>query len=328
MGDYLYCYEDLLIPEILENIFLYLDFDSLKNTRIVCWLWKNVSESVWWKMVNLNVCIENVLNVEVKNLLSNSARSIRIYKNRWHHVDPLYLNQNFTNIFNEISNSSSIKEVYIDSINFRFKDDLVDYDYYKLVSPTLLGEAISKLEKVKIDWCSFDCEQITTIFKRISTSTNLKEMEMESIPLNKIIPPQIIISAVKKINIISFNLCKLSPKQLTYFYQEISTGNTSIRNLKLINNNQKDIEAKLFASALIKLESLEIINCHLSLEQLKCLFTEIGKGENVKLKYLTLSSEDNLKNVPQDIIDSSISKLKSADIEITNHNPLRMFLFR
>ena len=62
------------------------------------------------------------------------------------------------------------------------------------------------------------------------------------------------------------------------------------------------------------------------MEQLKCLFTEIGKGENVKLKYLTLSSEDNLKNVPQDIIDSSISKLKSADIEITATNFFSLLL--
>lgn len=171
----------LFLPEILDQIFSYLNFSSIKCSRIVCKSWKNEIDRWWWKNVILIVnkenfsIVEKFINVPTIDLAASRG------------FPPI--RRIFYTMFNSCVNLEELRlynvDLFIDPINdvVRFKELLIEF--------------ILRLKVVKITR-SFS-HILPDIYKRIGNSpTNLKKMRLTGMSHTKI-PVKHLIKSINKI---------------------------------------------------------------------------------------------------------------------------------
>ena len=108
--------------------------------------------------------------------------------------------------------------------------------------------------------------------------------------------------------------CHLSSEQLTAIYQRISSS-TSLKELLIRANNHRKVPSDLLASALIRLEKVDISACVLSSEQLRTLLSNIAASS--KLQHLRLNY-NNLSEVPSELLVTAVSTLKAVGLKFAD----------
>ena len=109
-------------------------------------------------------------------------------------------------------------------------------------------------------------------------------------------------------------LGSLTADQLTAIYQRISSS-TSLKELLIRANNHRKVPSDLLASALIRLEKVDISACVLSSEQLRTLLSNIAASS--KLQHLRLNY-NNLSEVPSELLVTAVSTLKAVGLKFAD----------
>ena len=180
-----------------------------------------------------------------------------------------------------------------------------------------------KMIRVRIHFRNYqmdDLPYLCELYNQISRSNSkFKEIHFEFLNLNNILPylPPNALTKQKKVIL---SCCHFSEEQLNCLFRKISSSSSSTIMLKdltiTVNQTMKNIDSKLLASAVIKLERVKFSFCSLSEKQITSLLREIDKGEDkVKLQHLNLLCEYKTKFIPNKIVKRVRSKLKTLKIE-------------
>ena len=113
-------------------------------------------------------------------------------------------------------------------------------------------------------------EQLTAIFKMVvqSRPVRLKQVNLSQNDHSSI-PPDLVASAVTRLEKVGMHQCHLSPAHLGALYKLVGErGPGSLRELIISRNDHSAVSADLLASALTRLEKVKMFRCNLSFPQL------------------------------------------------------------
>ena len=186
--------------ELLEIIFSFLDFESLKIVRSISTYWKDVAERNFWKRARLIVKGENCWECS-KKLKNASAIDITMSKN--------YNEKDFIDLFHEICSSSSLTNMRI-------------YERYftSNIPAEIFSSAIISMKEVTLSDVFLTSQQTEQMFNVIIKKPHkLKYLELniwtkfQSVnPEN--ISPRILMTAFKSVEFIKIMLSCISTDQM------------------------------------------------------------------------------------------------------------------
>ena len=248
----------------------------MRNVRSVCKNWRNESNKQLWWKMI----------------------RIRIHFRNYQMDDLPYLCE----LYNQISRSNSkFKEIHFEFL------DLNNF------LPYLPPNAFKKIQNISFISCN-----ISSLYLSYQTLSNIGQLKIFGANLKKV-PSHLIASSLTKQKKVILSCCQFSEEQLNCLFRKISSSSSTImlKDLTItVNQTMKNIDSKLLASAVIKLERVKFSFCSLSEKQITSLLREIDKGEDkVKLQHLNLLCEYKTKFIPNKIVKRVRSKLKTLKIE-------------
>ena len=165
------------------------------------------------------------------------------------------------------------------------------------IDSNLLADVIAKTEDVKMNMKSsksLSIEQAGVIFKRISTGSSLKKLQLNFTSLRSL-PAHLLAKSLCQLESVELESTSLTSTQLETIFNEMKS-NSKLRHLDLFDNPLSDVNPITMVSSLYKLESLSLGKTSLSTQQLNILCSTWAQS-TPSLKHLDLSRND-LSSVP------------------------------
>ena len=157
------------------------------------------------------------------------------------------------------------------------------------VEPPILVTALNKLEVVDVWNTGLTRQQVEALFTAIARETRLKKLGIGQNNLY-FVEPAILATVVSKLKNINLYHTHLTNQQLGALFTSLS-GDTQLKTLVLSHNKLSSVEPSLLATAVTKLEIVEMRNCHLTNDQVASI-----KAQIIELNYLfeaIFSKDDN-----------------------------------
>ena len=314
---------DSLPPEILLKIFHLLSPRHLKRVVLVCRWWRKVGEDpALWGWVSLTVTRDNLSSMP--EMLDTRRLETAPCLLVWHGVtvsDQLLqavgrhsglktLNLVNTNLTTEqwedIFAAISGGEAKLKTLDIEFKNNL------STVRPELLASAVTKLVTVNISCTVLTGEQCEALFTAINEGSQLRSL---NIALNNLstVTPLLLATAVPKLETVNVSYTGLTSEQGDALFSAINVG-SQLRSLKICGNNLAAVTPLLLATAVTKMEIVDIRCTELTSEQCKALFTAINEGS--QLRSLDIGFH-NLSTVTPLLLATAVPKLEIVDISYT-----------
>ena len=205
----------IILDEILEKIFSFLDFESLKTIRTVSKNWQVEADRNFWKKTRIIVkgfnCWEIIHSKKLNIVSAIDIRSFIDYEdndnNEYSNFQDEDISDLLSRLLRNIFFSPSLKEMRIYENNF-----------FCQIPARILSSTISNLEKV-----TFFCDTLTNMqTKRIFDDIIRKPHKLKLLELNyqnvKDISSKMLIKTFKSIELVKILMSSLSFNQQLHFF--------------------------------------------------------------------------------------------------------------
>lgn len=278
---------DALPEEVLMIVFEHLSYDVLFEVVRVCKHWRELGDSPrLWRKFRLIVRPERIENLE--SILSLS---------RFKHIESIFINGGCLKLFNDVIKIMStlrIQKVSLKQCNI------------SEVCPQLLSETFSKLQTVNLICTRMSTGQSSALLERIANNpTSLKEMRFDSILSNSYgygsyvdlseIPPNVISTALNKIELLELGRTELTSDQLTKIFETMAVS-TRLTNLTISGNVMSQVCKDTLVAGLSKVETISLNHTKLSKSQVETLLDKIISGCDIRNLDLTLNQVSGVSN--------------------------------
>ena len=187
------------------------------------------------------------------------------------------------------------------------------------VSVSMFVMAITSMERVSLKGNNLTMEQKVQLFQTLSKETKIVQLKMMKNDLNSV-PYDDLAKSLNNLEKVEILHCRLYPPQIVAIFEEISRG-TNICDLNLKFNILSSVSPDILASALGKIESVNIAGCRLKRDQVSKLFEMMT--DNDTLAHLDISQND-LSEVSSDVLAKVINNLKYANVAHAKINRTQM----
>ena len=121
------------------------------------------------------------------------------------------------------------------------------------------------------------------------------------------VEPELLKTAVRKLEEVHLTWSKLTCQQVEALFATDNEA-TKLKSLTIAGNNLSSVEPALLATALSKLEKVNILECSLTRKQAETLF--VTKNVATKLKYLNLGKNYSLPTIEPALLATVMNKLE------------------
>jgi len=211
---------------------------------------------------------------------------------------------NWISIFQQIIRGVQLKE-------------LIVKDWYNCekVPAQIIGEALSKLEVVKMIETSLNHHQLEAIFSHGATSLTLKEADFSGSQVHNVSGSLIgkFATNLEKFSIGSGgnHKCMMASREVEVFFSEIANSN-KLQSLDMYKCNLRSVNESLFARAFLRMKVLRLEWAKLTREQTSALFC--GIAENSRIEELAFIG-NHVDHIEPSVIGKAVSKLRVINLE-------------
>ena len=298
-----------LPPELLFRVFSFLDFTSLKAVILVCRYWRDIGEdpNLWksLKMVETHPeDIKAILNFPRLAKLQYLKISDWL---REEHVEMLKATK---------LKILDISRCYLHEI----AHNCVSLD----PRAELLAEVLVDIEVVNANRAVLSDDQWFKLFRRLSDSDTMKmktliintteEVDEEDIIADlSLISPDMFATAVNNLETVQLADMCLTKEQLSALIKGMNKGG-KLKNLSLASNDVSELNSEEFATAMNKLEMLDVSGTNLGdLEDPSIFFKQMAKSSNLKLLdisfYFSTFGRNNNRNLNPKTFARGLNKI-------------------
>jgi len=152
------------------------------------------------------------------------------------------------------------------------------------VEPELFARAVTILKDVNLGSTNLTNKQVTALFQKMSQNCPLKTLNLSLIKLSSV-EPELLAIAVNRLEDVNLKFTNLSTEQMTSILSHVQED-TKLKKLQLGENNLSSVESELLATAVNRLEDVDLRFSELSTEQMTSILSHVQ--EHTKLKKLCL----------------------------------------
>ena len=181
------------------------------------------------------------------------------------------------------------------------------------VDAELLTSAIYKLEEVNMHGCHLTRHQVEDMFDKISRNANVKRFCLSYNDLSTI-DPGTLATVARDLEGLHIEETQLTFPQVETIFNELLIS-TNLTDLNISSNFLSTILPMTLATAITKVQVVNVANCALTEEQVQAVFETMN--EEMCLKELNIAW-NNLLTLDANILATGVNKLRSLDISRTN----------
>ena len=251
-------------PEDLETVLSVPRLSKIQHVKISAWLADEHVETLKYANLKiLDISWSYLLDVNPK-LLSEVVNDIEVVN-----ADRANLSdEQWVEIFQRMSDSTRIKTLIIKSAEEPLEDEDIITDLSH-INPDVFAKAINKLEIVEISEASLTSEQLEVIIKYMDKNSNIKELGLADNDISKI-DSEAVAKALNNLKKLDLSCTNLGDQENPNIFFKQMVDSTKLQRLDLgfntfkNQNNNTDLDSKLFARALNKIPNLRMIGVEMS----------------------------------------------------------------
>jgi len=263
----------------------------------------------------VNLCGTNLTNNQIQALFQATDQSCQLkkldlWRNNISSVEPELFaravtilkdvnlgstnltNKQVTALFQKMSQNCPLKTLNLSCINLSY------------VEPELLAIAVNRLEDVDLEFTDLSTEQMTSILSHVKEDTKIQVLGLGGNDLSSV-ESGLISTAFTRLVEVDLRLTKLSTDQMTSILSHVM-DDTKLKNVVLYGNDLSSVEPGLLATAVNRLEDVDLRFTELSTEQMNNILSHV-KGDT-KLKELWLRG-NNAADIENGLVRIAREKL-------------------
>ena len=169
---------------------------------------------------------------------------------------------------------------------------LADVDLLTLSSLSchLLTRDKGGLNKLNLEYSNLGTDQCSTILRTIIRCSNILDLNLGGVNLSQV-KSSLLGESVLTLEKINLRNCDLSKQQCTRIFSEITRSDKLVE-LNLSENDLSEQQATLLSSAAIRLHTVDLSNCWLSMEQCSALL--LASMKETRLRDIKLGGNELL----------------------------------
>ena len=184
---------------------------------------------------------------------------------------------------------------------------LAEYDLSSL-DPNIFGNCFSQLDSLSLDYCHPTPAQMSALFTRCTTKTNLKKLQLNYVELEAV-DPDIFSQGIRNIHQVTFCSRWPSDNQIEKMFESLSEK-TNLKELDLNGKDLSCVDPDILAHGVNKLERLDISFTQLTKHQLERIFQQAVV--KTSLRYLDITGNINrfgldIKQEVQDVLKKTVA---------------------
>ena len=308
-----------LPTEILYLIFEFLPPQGLKKVVEVCRRWRDIGESPkLWQWVHLTIS-PNQTKATMEILQTRRLQKIQFMTlSGISSLDPSviaavqkklvsitiksdFLNkEDTTDLFFAISQSKKLKSIKMHGVDI------------SSLEPKILAKSVENLEDICLDEAKLTTKQTQAMLIHVCLGTLLKSLDISNNNLSSV-RTDILVGALNKLETVNISCTHLRPEQAQSIFDSISEK-TSVKRLNMGYMNLSEVNHTTLATAINRLEAVNIQTTLITPEQATAVFTYINTGTN--LNSLNIRSND-LTEVDPILLASALNKVNTVNVEYT-----------
>ena len=166
--------------------------------------------------------------------------------------------------------------------------------WFSMPDPGLLGQAIAQLEKVILP-CSLSPELLLAIFTYLDMPTsNLKILNMSGNSLSSL-DSHVMANVISKLEVVNLDSCHVpSVVGASAIFAALDMPTSKLRSLSMRGNNLADVDARLLANAVNKLETVDILDTNLTSHQITHILGQ-SLVDTTSLRELRIQGDESRK---------------------------------
>eukprot|EP00092_Neocalanus_flemingeri_P015081 GFUD01016292.1.p1 GENE.GFUD01016292.1~~GFUD01016292.1.p1 ORF type:complete len:349 (-),score=110.13 GFUD01016292.1:157-1203(-) len=289
---------EVLLPEIWNKIFTYLNKTDLCNVLLTCrYLYCVGSDPLIW--ANTSICKERIS--------PTSSLQFLLWP-RFSRLSSLNLSdselgtQSATNLFKIIPQLLNLKHVNLSHTNL------------SAVCPTVLCSAVHLLESISLQQTRLTINQVEAVLVTLSTSSNhLVSLNLARTDLSKV-PPDILAHGLATVLRVNISSTQLNPDQTRALFDIFSTPNNKLKHLIVREVDLSTANLDSLAKGVASLITVNLQETKLGMQQCNAIFSHISSSSSlisINLSHVTLAG------VPADLLARAIQKLDRAGLNWT-----------
>jgi len=161
------------------------------------------------------------------------------------------------------------------------------------VDSELFARVVTRLEDLNLCFTNITNQQKVALFTKISKNTQLKKLNLACNNLSSV-HPELFAWVVTRLE--DFNLCftNITNDQSQSLFTAI-LQNSQLKKLNLSSNDLSSIDPTVLATAVARLEDLDLRFTNLSPEQLTCILAHVQEDTNIKKLFLRGNKTANIE---------------------------------
>jgi len=195
-------------------------------------------------------------------------------------------------LFEEMSQNSQLKKMGM-------ADNILSF-----VDPELFGRVVSRLEHVDLSMTGLDNDQVQELFRAMSLDNQLKSLDLTLVDLSSV-EPALFGRMVTRLESVILSYTSLTNSHVLALFSAMSQ-NCQLKKLTLQTNNLSSVLPAVLATAVTRLEDVNLEKTELTNEQITSILAHVQ--EDTKLKKLFLGG-NNIANIEIDIIRNAKESL-------------------
>jgi len=175
------------------------------------------------------------------------------------------------------------------------------------VDTELLAKGVNRMELVDLGYANLSVDHVKSILTHVmEQDSKLKTLYLEFGRLTYL-DSQFLAKAVHRLEDVGLRLAGLSYLQITAILQQVGKKGSKLRKLDLKRNDLSQIEPKVLATSVNRLEEVDLTRTNLRTVQIASIFASVIK-EGINLKKLNLEGND-LSGVDKEVLEKSVYPL-------------------
>ena len=272
---------------VLRLVFGLLPSLDLKNVVLVCQLWREVGDPLLWAWVVLRVTREN-MSTMAEMLASRRLQTIRKIRMQW----GLEVSEE---LLKAVARHQGLRQ-----LDMRFAN-------MATLEPSLLARVVNRLEEVVMKDITLNLRQWEAILNEISAGDcQVWKLSISGNNLTSV-DAGLLARAVKSLEEVELEDTQLTEAQAEAILTAISTGDSKTNKLDIGHNNLSALNPSLLASVVARMEEVEMVKTHLTVQQLEAILADISTGVS-QTKVIDISNNE-LSSLNPSLLTSAVTKL-------------------
>ena len=296
----------------LNNIFEYLDLNSVKNVRIVTKQWRSVTSDDarslrFWVKSRLRVNDDNISEV----MQSSVSKLVP-------QIDIAWFFGHFVNNFGKFERL--LRAVAAGEFSHLKKISVMCSQQPTFSDPELLSQVMVRLEELDVRKSNLSTDQLRALLDTVLKAEDLRLKRLFIYDLENLpeVPENIRMEAAVKLEETDLQTSFASKESLIEWFDFIAES--PVMNLRSLTTCgiASEILPEVLAAALVRAENVRAK--FLSEDAHIALFKKITNTDDIKLRQLVINYSD-LSHVPPDILEETLVTLEEIDLSVTNLTP-------